>query len=135
MKTISVLVVEDNPGDLALILRMLDAADTVRFKIIPTSTLSSALEQMRRKLDIALLDLNLPDSQNLNTLRILHLARPSLPIIVLTGMADRGKAVEALANGAKDYLVKGSIDAHLLVQAILRHVRLPDSPPENSETS
>jgi NADP-dependent 3-hydroxy acid dehydrogenase YdfG len=40
----------------------------------------------------------------------------------MTGMSDRRKAVKALANGAQDYLVKGRVDVHLLMRAILRHL-------------
>jgi DNA-binding response OmpR family regulator len=84
--------------------------------------LSAALECIHRYLDVVLLDLNLPDSQDLETLHRLREREPNLPIIVVTGIEDRRKAVEALANGAQDYLVKGHADGHLLERAILRCV-------------
>jgi DNA-binding response OmpR family regulator len=121
-KTIAVLVVEDYPSDLALMRQMLASASPVRFEIIHASNLSSAIAQVGSGPDIVLLDLNLPDSQDLNTLRSMRAAAPTTPIIILTGMSDRGNAVKALANGAQDYLVKGRVDGHLLVRAILRHL-------------
>jgi CheY-like chemotaxis protein len=130
-KTIGVLVVEDEPGDLALLRRMLDSSEGVRFHITHAARLSDALQKVGHRIDIVLLDLNLPDSQSLDTLRIMRLTHPSVPIIVMTGMEDRTSALDALANGAKDYLIKGKIDNHLLLKAILRHLQSANIPPES----
>jgi DNA-binding NtrC family response regulator len=119
-RAIRVLIVEDNPGDAALIRRALRSVKSREFQISHVSRLSSALECIHRYIDIVLLDLNLPDSHDLETLHQLRAREPHLPIIVVTGIEDRRKAVEALANGAQDYLVKGHADGHLLERAILR---------------
>jgi DNA-binding NtrC family response regulator len=121
-RAIRVLIVEDNPGDAALILRALRSVKAREFQVSQVSRLSSALECIHRSLDVVLLDLNLPDSHDLETLHQLRAREPHLPIIVVTGIEDRRKAVEALANGAQDYLVKGHADGHLLERAILRCV-------------
>jgi DNA-binding NtrC family response regulator len=120
-RPIRVLIVEDNPGDAALIRRALRSVKSSEFEISQVSRLSSALECLRY-LDVVLLDLNLPDSNDLETLHKLREHEPRVPIIVVTGIEDRRKAVEALANGAQDYLVKGHADGHLLERAILRCV-------------
>jgi DNA-binding NtrC family response regulator len=119
---IRVLVVEDNPGDVALIRHTLRSAKTTDFRISHARSLSSALESLHRELDVVLLDLNLPDCHDLETLHRLKAHNPHLPIIVVTGLEDRLKAVEALTIGAWDYLVKGQVDGHLLEKAILRCV-------------
>jgi DNA-binding NtrC family response regulator len=121
-RAIRVLIVEENPGDAALIRRSLRSVKSREFQVSHVSRLSSALECIHRYLDVVLLDLNLPDSHDLETLRQLRAREPHLPIIVVTGIEDRRKAVEALANGAQDYLVKGHADGHLLERAILRCV-------------
>ena len=121
-RAIRVLIVEDNPGDAALIRRALRSVKSREFQISHVSRLSAALECIHRSFDVVLLDLNLPDSNDLETLRELRARVPHLPIIVVTGIEDRRKAVEALANGAQDYLVKGRADGHLLERAILRCV-------------
>jgi DNA-binding NtrC family response regulator len=121
-RAIRVLIVEDNPGDAALIRRTLHSVKSREFQISHVRQLSAALECIHRYLDVVLLDLNLPDSQDLETLHRLREREPNLPIIVVTGIEDRRKAVEALANGAQDYLVKGHADGHLLERAILRCV-------------
>ncbi len=128
--TVAVLVVEDNPDDLKLIRRMLrsdHAVDhAVHFDIKPSSRLSEAIQHMGVSIDIVLLDLGLPDSQGLNTLQRMREKNPHVPIVVLSGLEDRQMSVEALRNGAQDYLVKGLVDGRLLTRAILRHIRRDD---------
>jgi len=117
---IRVLVVEDNPGDLVLVRRMLEREI---FKVTAAATLTSALEQLRSKFDIVLLDLDLPDSFGLETLRRLRGCDGSIPVIVLTGRDDQALAEEALAQHvAQDYMVKGKVDGALIAQAIFRHL-------------
>ncbi|NKB17834.1 MAG: PAS domain S-box protein [Pseudanabaena sp. CRU_2_10] len=54
----------------------------------------------------------------MNTVTRLHSAVPDIPIVVLTGLDDRGVALQAVAQGAQDYLVKGKITAELLDRTI-----------------
>ena len=123
-----ILIVEDNPGDFALARRMLESMQSGHFYPVHAETLADALVQLRTPTDLVLLDLNLPDSQDLDTLRTLRAqAPPDLPIVILTGMEDRQKAVQALSEGARDYMVKGQVDRHLLERAICRHLNI-DSP-------
>src|SRR5579885_765265 len=119
---VSVLVVEDNPADLTLIRRMLASQFVLRFEIIPATRLSDAIRQLRYGADVVLLDLNLPDSQGLDTLRAIRGNNAEIPVVILSGTGDQERALEALQNGAQDYLVKGHVDAHLLTRAIARHV-------------
>lgn len=122
-KPISVLMVEDNPGDRILIIQMLRSVETPRFDLIHAPNLASALERVHDGFDVILLDLRLPDSQDLETLQRVHTAAPQIPIIVITGMLGQQVGLQALDHGASDYLIKGKIDAHLLVQAIIRHTK------------
>ena len=124
--SIRVLIVEDNPGDLALERHMLQSMQSARFVATQAVTLSAALEALKHPTDLVLLDLNLPDSQDLDTLRRLRARAPRLPILILTGMEDRQKAVQALSEGAQDYLIKGQVDAHLLERAICRHLGIDE---------
>ncbi len=119
---IHVLIVEDNPGDRIIVIQMLRSVDTPRFELMHAPNLASALERVHDGADVILLDLNLPDSEDLETLQRIHAEVPDTPIIVLTGMSGQKLGLETMARGACDYLIKGKIDAHLLVQAILRHV-------------
>jgi signal transduction histidine kinase len=83
------------------------------------SDLSSALAGVRDdRPDAVLLDLNLPDSVGLATLRALLGAAPQLPIVVLTGVADSGVAREAMQLGAQDWLIKGALDPDVVPRAV-----------------
>jgi len=122
-RPIHVLIVEDNPGDRIIIIQMLHSVETPRFELVHAPNLASALDRVHDGADVILLDLNLPDSEDLETLQRIHAEVPNMPIIVLTGMSGQKLGLETMARGACDYLIKGKIDAHLLVQAIIRHVK------------
>jgi PAS domain S-box-containing protein len=68
-------------------------------------------------IDAILLDLGLPDAQGLAAVRRVRAAAPRTPVVVLTGMSDESLAVQALREGAQDYLVKGQIEARGLLRA------------------
>jgi signal transduction histidine kinase len=67
---------------------------------------------------VVLLDLSLPDSRGLQTFKKQQAKAPQVPIIVLTGLNDEALAVEAVREGAQDYLVKGHVDSNLLSRSI-----------------
>jgi len=118
--TISVLTIEDNPGDARLIEEMLKEAKRVRFYFLNSLTLSGGLEELlNNKVDIILLDLNLPDCTGQDTISIIHEKVKAVPIIILTGRVDEELAIESLKLGMQDYLVKGKIDPELLERSIL----------------
>jgi sigma-B regulation protein RsbU (phosphoserine phosphatase) len=74
-------------------------------------TLAAALQFLTdHRIDLVLLDLNLPDSAGLDTFHALHRKFHSVPIVVLSGMSEESIALEAVRGGAQDYLVKSSFD-------------------------
>ncbi len=68
--------------------------------------------------DVVLLDLGLPDSQGLNTFEKIHRAINHIPIVILTGFNDDPTGLEAVRQGAQDYLVKGKLDGALLLKTL-----------------
>jgi hypothetical protein len=64
--------------------------------------------------DLIFLDLNVEDSQGLNTLAHIRAAAPLAAIVVMTGESDEDMALEALRQGAQDYLVKGRLNSTVL---------------------
>ena len=116
-----VLLVEDDPGDANLVRQALRAARDVRFDVVWVTSLAAARQHLQEAPpDVLLLDLSLPDSIGLDTVRAGHAAAGAAPLIVLTGRDDSGFALQTLESGAQDYLVKGSFDTDVLVRAI-RH--------------
>jgi diguanylate cyclase (GGDEF)-like protein/PAS domain S-box-containing protein len=118
MSSLRILMVEDNPGDARLVHAML-AEGGQTYDVIQAETLAEALKRAAAEyFDVALLDLGLPDSLGLDTLRRVMAAEPTLPIVVLTGNADEAQALEAIEAGAQDYLIKGWGGSEALRRAI-----------------
>jgi PAS domain S-box-containing protein len=118
-KLLQILLLEDNPGDARLFREYLHEDDLVQFELDHVERLKTGLEHLvREKPDAILLDLGLPDSQGLETFSRVYAQAPEVPIVVLTGLDDAGRAVEAVKAGAQDYLVKGDVSGGLLVRAI-----------------
>jgi PleD family two-component response regulator len=118
-KTVSVLVVEDNPADARLIREMLAEARRTHFNVVCVDRLSTALDRVRKeKIDAVLLDLSLPDSWGVGTFVKMLVTAPRVPVVVFSGLDDEDTALQAVQRGAQDYLVKGHIDSHSLVCAI-----------------
>jgi signal transduction histidine kinase len=68
--------------------------------------------------DCALVDLSLPDSHGLETVRKLLTSAAGLPVVVVSGNSDQAHALAAVHEGAQDYLVKGRIEPDLLARTI-----------------
>lgn len=116
---LNVLVVEDNPGDARLVELYLREEPSQPFNVIKAVRLSEALAALQAgPVDVVLLDLSLPDSFGVETLAKLRAGAPSVPVVVLTGTSDEALAMEALRQGAQDYLVKGQGDGELVRRAI-----------------
>lgn len=115
----SILLVEDNPGDVRLVEELLRAAWVVPGSINHVSSVEDAIGRVAEDVPACiLLDLSLPDAHGLGTLERVRDAHPSVPIVVLTGTDDEAQAVQAVQEGAQDYLIKGQVDGHLLGRAI-----------------
>jgi signal transduction histidine kinase len=114
-----VLLVEDNPGDAALIKRLLTKPALTKHVVDGVDRLSAAIERCTNgNVDVVLLDLGLPDSHGFATVATMRAEAPHVPIIVLTGLDDLELAVRAAREGAQDYLVKGTVTADMLERAM-----------------
>jgi len=124
-QSISILVIEDDPGDFGLIRAHVRLSGLVqgggKEPVIWAKTLAEGIATAQsNKPDIVLLDLSLPDSTGLDTVRAMRAALPGVPIVVLTGHDDSALDAAALEVGAQDYLVKGQFEHDALGRAV-RH--------------
>ena len=118
---ISVLLVEDNLGDARLIREMLrDRTDFgSSYRVTHVETLRAAEAQLSlERFDIVLLDIHLPDSNGLDTLKSICNLNPEIPVIVLTGLSDHLLSIQAVSNGAQDYIPKNECNSRLLKRVI-----------------
>jgi PAS domain S-box-containing protein len=116
---VRVLLIEDNPGDVRLVQEMLKETAS-NFKVYVAGALEEGLQSLAsHDIDVALLDLGLPDSYGLETLVKLQTKVSHLPIVVVTSVEDESLAIRAVQHGAEDYLVKGQIEKGVLRRALL----------------
>ena len=116
---IRVLLIEDDADDVLLLSESLRATSAVRVNLTHADRLASALKQLAEQdFDVVLLDLNLPDSSGLDTLKDVLRQVTSVPIVVVSGPADDLTTLEAVRQGAQDYLVKGEITASNLIRVL-----------------
>ena len=100
-----VLVVDDEADLLEVI------ADTVGKKLNCRLVTAKNVAQARKvletqKIDLLLTDVNLPDGDGMMLLSVLHLHQPQADAIVMTGQANMDEAIEAMREGASDFVPK-----------------------------
>ena len=119
VELINILVVEDNPADRRLVAERLSGPREERFHLIYAERISEALQILsQNKISVVLLDLQLPDCRELESLTKIHTAANGIPIVVLSEIEDETLALKALQLGAQDFLVKWHTNGHLLVRAV-----------------
>ncbi len=117
-ETIKILLIEDNLDYAQLIKRILTKKSPDSMNVEHHDTFAGGFGRAQKgEIDLILLDLDLPDSGNIDTLQAIKEAT-EVPIIVLTGTDDENLALRAVQMGAQDYLMKGQVDARLLVRSI-----------------
>jgi two-component system cell cycle sensor histidine kinase/response regulator CckA len=117
---INVLLVEDGAAEARLIQELLAEARGLAFSVERVETLAAALERLGAGgVDLVLLDLGLPDSKGIETIRRLTASGLKLPaVVVLSMLADEEVAVQAVQMGAQDYLLKGYFEPTVLARSL-----------------
>ncbi len=123
---IKALLVEDNPDDAHLLREYLKEVGSAQVELVHAQQLKDALKRLAEEsFDVILLDLSLPDSRGIETVRRMRVQAGAVPIVVLTGLDDTEIAMQAAQEGAQDYLVKAEVNGSLLIRsmryAIERH--------------
>ena len=116
--TLKILIVEDNPGDVLIVREHLKSSG-LNFTLSHAVNLKDSLKLCSENIfDVILLDLGLPDSTGIETLRELYDSKVGSPLVVMTGLDDEEVALEALRVGAQDYLVKNRLTTDALVKSV-----------------
>lgn len=108
-QTLSLLIVEDDDLDAALLSETIQQIKSRSFKIVRAAALADAHSLVdSNEIDAILLDLSLPDASGLEAIQSMVSAQVDCPIIVLTGLEDEALGQMLIRAGAQDYLPKGS---------------------------
>jgi diguanylate cyclase (GGDEF)-like protein len=115
--SLRLLVVEDNPGDVRLLREML--AGTFEAEIVVAGSLQAARSALaEHEFDCALIDLSLPDADGLEVLDVLSTDASTVPVVIISGLADERFALRAVQAGAQDYLLKAQFNEHSIGRTI-----------------
>lgn len=113
-----ILLIEDDPEDAELIVSLLNEldcdADVVHVRLLALGLRHLAAEDF----DLAFLDLSLPDSWGMDTLRRLRNSFPGLPVVLMTGATMAAIDLEAEREGAVDCIRKQDLDASRLAEIV-----------------
>ena len=121
-EAIRLLLVENDPADAACFERTLQHDAPYAFAVSRAATLNAAQQAVStEQFDVVVLDLELPDSQGLDTLAQFRVdVSETVPIFVLTGLNDDADVGEIVFRSGNEYLIKGRLD-HTLLPRLLRH--------------
>jgi len=130
---LNILLVEDDPAYERLLRRMLASAG-IDFRLWREESVGAAVQALDGKpYDVVILDLTLPDSSGLDTVRAVARCAGDIPIVVLTGADDEGLSLSAVRHGAQDYICKSEVDSAVLARCIRYAVERKKSQVSNRE--
>lgn len=120
LRSIEVLLIEDNPGDALLVEDFLNE----EFESLTlTHVISFSEAELKLKgehsFETILLDLSLPDSEGIDLVNKILKVSDSVPVIVLTGYSNLDFSIESLSKGISDYLLKDELSSTLLHKSII----------------
>lgn len=118
---VHILHLEDDPADAELVQSMLEAA-ALSFQIARVQTRDEFDAAVRQKnYDIILADYHLPGYNGMSALRLARELDPDIPFIFVSGAMGEDAAIEALTEGATDYVLKHKLAR--LAPAVARALR------------
>jgi signal transduction histidine kinase len=116
---VKVLLVEDSPSDATLLQESLAGTGGGEFEFTHAESWAEAAAHFRKQhFDVLLLDLTLPDITGRDTFVRARAEAPHMPIVVLTGVADKQMGLEAVRHGVQDYLIKSQAFGRQTARAI-----------------
>lgn len=116
-----VLIVEDDAAVALGLRRALQLLDpSICVHSVSDLTSAKALLNSNQHIDVALVDLGLPDAKGIEAPTTLKALREDLTIVVITGNSSSDTALRLIRQGIQDYILKSEASAH----GVLRSVRL-----------
>lgn len=126
--TKSVLVVDDEASVRESLQRVLQRAD---YETFVASDAEEALQRVSEKtIDIVITDLKMPETDGISLLRAIKDKTPETEVIVLTGYGSIETAVEAMKEGAYDFITK-PVKKAVILKAVERAVEKQELAQEN----
>jgi signal transduction histidine kinase len=122
--SIRALLVEDDSCHAKIVERVLADAELAAFTLKCVESLEAARDSMAgNEFDVVLLDLGLSDARGMEALHGVRKQSPDVPVVVLTANSDPHIGIQAVAQGAQDFLYKGDLFSRALERVLLHAVR------------
>jgi DNA-binding response OmpR family regulator len=100
----NILIVDDEASLRQTLARILQRAG---MDVTTAATANEAFDYLRQQpFDLVYLDIRMPETNGLQALKLIHAQYPEVPVVLFTAQPDLTSAVEALREGAADYLLK-----------------------------
>ena len=127
----TILVVDDDAGQRSLLETFLSSQ---RFHVVSASSGEQALEEVcrERPINMMISDVRMTGISGLETLRRVRAMKPVMPVLLVTAFADIRGAVDAMRDGAVNYLEK-PIDLDELLATVRHALGLAGTPPAFAE--
>lgn len=117
--SIRVLLIEDSDIDATFVTRLLRSNPEMEFEVDRAAMLAEALSMLQSTdYDVAILDLNLPDADGLDSFEQIRALDARIPIVVFTAVDDEDLALEAIESGAQDFMAKGHVTGQMLFRSL-----------------
>jgi DNA-binding NtrC family response regulator len=127
MKRVVILVVDDEAVIRDGIQRVLEGD---RFEVETCASGHNAIELMQKKdYGLIITDLKMPGMDGIEVLKAVKALQPDIPVILITGYASIDTAVEAMKNGASDYISK-PFAPDLLLEKVQNALSQHSMPPD-----
>src|SRR6266508_1193947 len=116
MESISVLVVDDEPGIALLCDRILSRAG---YDVISETNPRTAIEDLQQKhFDLLLVDIRMPEVDGFDVISRAQMVQPDIAVLVMTGFGTVETAIRALRQGVDGLLLKPFKQSEELLQAV-----------------
>jgi len=119
---LNILLIEDNPADSGYLKSILAEEKQIYIKTSLKKNLNDGIKycmDANNEIDVVLLDLSLPDSDGIETVKTFCEAMTNYPVIVLSLHDDSELAIKSLNYGAEDFIVKGEYEHALIIKTII----------------
>lgn len=115
----TVLLVVNDQDEARSIRKVFDEQELCAIELAQTASMAETEKHLaQRPADVVLLGLGLPDAQEREAVRRVRAIAPRVSIVLLSGLDDEATALQALAEGAQDYIIEGQIEPRELIRTL-----------------
>jgi diguanylate cyclase (GGDEF)-like protein/PAS domain S-box-containing protein len=117
----TVLLAENNQEKASSICKIFDEQGLCAIELEQAASMADTEKHLaRRSTDLVLLGLGLPDAQGREAVRRIRAIAPRVSIVLLSGLDDEATALQAMEEGAQDYIIEGQIGSRELMRTLHR---------------